>query len=69
MKVLLLINDVTYMSMISSPLLKTCSIKSIKDCFFLHLQELKNSLNRCREVCLPIRKSTRLLAVVDACEK
>jgi hypothetical protein len=24
---------------------------------------------RCREVCLPIHKSTRLLAVVDTCEK
>jgi hypothetical protein len=46
MKVLFQSNDVNHMSVTPPPLLATSSMRSIKDCFRLHLQELKNLLYR-----------------------
>jgi hypothetical protein len=57
MKVLLLINDVTYMSMTSPPFLVASSMRSMKDYFFLYFRELKSSLNRCRIKSLCLRKT------------
>jgi hypothetical protein len=55
MEVLFLTNDVNHMYVISCSLLAMSFMTSIKDCFFLHLQELKNSLNRCVDLCLENR--------------
>jgi hypothetical protein len=46
MKVLLLTNDVKYMSVTSLPFLAMSSMRSIKDCFCLHLQEFVEPLRQ-----------------------